>query len=163
MIKVMSRILFWKFLENQNINDLNVETLSNTFFISINSTEGNDSVPYFKQKHWNTLTLFFDDCDEYKKYSVIGSPNDYYEQIPMSNEQSLELINFIEKMDENSQVYVHCTAGVSRSGAVGAFINDYFSGNWEKFKFDNPHIIPNSHISSLLKRTYYGKYPEVYK
>jgi predicted protein tyrosine phosphatase len=81
----------------------------------------------------------------------------------MSEEQALEVVNFVEKMNDSSKVYVHCTAGVSRSGAVGAFINDYFGGNWEKFKFENPQVIPNSHISSLLKKIYYGKYPEIYK
>lgn len=163
MIKVLSRFLFWSMLKKEGITDSNVESQDNTYFISINSTEGNDNEPYFKDNHPNVLTLYFDDCNEYKKYPIIGSPDKFYEQIPMSEEQALEVINFVEKMNENSNVYVHCTAGISRSGAVGAFISDYFGRTWKKFKFDNPSVIPNSHISSLLKKMYYGKYPEIYK
>lgn len=163
MIKVLPRILFWNLLKKDNINDSNVESKGDTYFISINSTEGNDNEPYFKEKHPNVLTLFFDDCNEHMKHPVIGYPGEFYEQIPMSGEQALEVVNFVEKMNENSNVYIHCTAGISRSGAVGAFISDYFGMGWDKFKFDNPQVIPNSHVSSLLKKMYYGKYPEIYK
>jgi predicted protein tyrosine phosphatase len=158
MIKVLARFLFWGILKKQGITDSNVENQDNTFYISINSTEGNDNQPYFEKQHANVLTLYFDDCNEYKKHPIIGSSGGFYEQIPMSEEQALEVIKFVEKMDNNSNVYVHCTAGVSRSGAVGAFINDYFGRSWDKFKFDNPQVIPNSHISSLLKKMYYRKY-----
>lgn len=155
MIKILSRHIFWSLLEKMGVNDSNVNSYENTFFISINSTEGNDSEPYFKETHPNTLTLFFDDCDEYKKYPVIGGSGEFYEQIPMSEEQALEVIKFIEKMDKNSNIYVHCTAGISRSGAVGAFICDYLGVGWDNFKMDNPQVIPNVHISSLLKKIYY--------
>jgi len=163
MIKILPRILFWGMLKKQGITDSNVENQDDTYFISINSTEGNDMEPYFKEKHSNVLTLYFDDCNEYKKHPIIGCSGEFYEQIPMSEEQALEVVNFVEKMNDTSKVYVHCTAGVSRSGAVGAFINDYFGRSWDKFKFDNPQVIPNSHISSLLKKIYYGKYPDIYK
>jgi hypothetical protein len=157
MIKVLARFLFWGILKKQGITDSNVENQDNTFYISINSTEGNDITPYFKEKHPNVLTLYFDDCNEYKKHPVDGSPDEFYEQIPMSEEQALEIIKFAEKMNNESNVYVHCTAGVSRSGAVGAFISDYLGNKWDDFIRVNPQVIPNSHISSLLKRVYYEK------
>ena len=157
MIKVLARFLFWGILKKQGITDSNVENQDNTFYISINSTEGNDTKPYFKEKHPNVLTLYFDDCNEYKKHLVDGSPDEFYEQIPMSEEQALEIIKFAEKMNNESNVYVHCTAGVSRSGAVGAFISDYLGNKWDDFIKVNPQVIPNSHISSLLKRVYYEK------
>jgi predicted protein tyrosine phosphatase len=157
MIKVLARFLFWGILKKQGITDSNVENQDNTFYISINSTEGNDITPYFKEKHPNVLTLYFDDCNEYKKHPVDGSPDEFYEQIPMSEEQALEIIKFAEKMNNESNVYVHCTAGVSRSGAVGAFISDYLGNKWDDFIKVNPQVIPNSHISSLLKKVYYEK------
>lgn len=163
MIRVLSRIQFWSLLKNKGINDENVESIKNTFFISINSTNGSDSEPFFKEEHSNVLSLFFDDCDSYKKYPKIGSNGEFYVQIPMSESQALEVLDFIGKLNETSDVFVHCTAGISRSGAVGAFISDYFNNNWEKFMFDNPQVIPNSYISSLLRKTYYSKYPEIYK
>jgi predicted protein tyrosine phosphatase len=155
MVTVLPRFLFWALLKRLDITDSNVEEQSNRFFISINSTEGNDNEPYFKGKHNNVLTLFFDDCDEYRKHPVIGSPGDYYEQIPMSDEQALMVMDFIQRMDEKSEVFVHCTAGVSRSGAVGAYINDYFGRDWGEFLRRNPQVIPNSHISSLFKKLSY--------
>jgi predicted protein tyrosine phosphatase len=157
MIKVLARFLFWGILKKQGITDSNVENQDNTFYISINSTEGNDITPYFKEKHPNVLTLYFDDCNEYKKHPVDGSPDEFYEQIPMSEEQALEIIKFAEKMNNESNDYVHCTAGVSRSGAVGAFISDYLGNKWDDFIKVNPQVIPNSHISSLLKKVYYEK------
>lgn len=155
MIKVLPRFLFWGLLKKQDITDSNVENQGDTYYISINSTEGNDMEPYFKEKHSNVLTLYFDDCNEYKKHPVIGSFGDFYEQIPMSEEQALEVIKFVEKMNINSNIYVHCTAGVSRSGAIGAYISDYLGVKWDDFKRVNPQVIPNSHISSLLKKMYY--------
>ena len=156
MVKVLSRILFWGMLKKQGITDSNVESQENTYFISINSTEGSDSVPYFKENHPNVLTLFFDDCDEYIKYPKIGSNGDFIEVIPMSEEQGLEVMEFVKKMGKNPNIYVHCTAGVSRSGAIGAFISDYLGIKWDEFKKVNPYVLPNTHISSLMKKIYYG-------
>jgi hypothetical protein len=55
MVKVLARFLFWDLLKKQGINDSNVEKRDDTYFISINSTEGNDVEPYFKSKHSNVL------------------------------------------------------------------------------------------------------------
>jgi predicted protein tyrosine phosphatase len=155
MIKILSRKLFWDFLKKEGIDDTNVSSIKNTFFVSINSTSGNDSDPFFKEKHFNVLTLFFDDCDGYQRLVDLTSRGGFYEQIPMGEEEALEVLDFVKKIDKTSNVFVHCTAGVSRSGAIGAFINDYLGNSWGEFKMNNPMVIPNSHISSLLKKVYY--------
>ncbi len=46
---------------------------------------------------------------------------------------------------------VHCAAGVSRSGAVGLFVRDYFSLDYSEFKRQNPHIVPNLWVSKVLR------------
>lgn len=69
----------------------------------------------------------------------------------MTKEQANEIIQFIEETKDIPLV-IHCTAGVSRSGAVGAYASiirdeeDVFWGEYEKY------IHPNNHVLSLLKR-----------
>jgi len=42
-------------------------------------------------------------------------------------------------------------AGISRSGAIGLFINDFFGGDKELFKKENPYIHPNWRVFTMLK------------
>lgn len=73
---------------------------------------------------------------------------------PMSEEQGQELINFILANKDKERCYVHCSAGVSRSGAVGEFINDILGESHEVFKSRNKSIIPNTHIKKILNNLY---------
>lgn len=141
---VVGKREFDSYMGNRNISDDNVESKDETFFISINDTRGTDETPHFKKNHGNVMVLFFDDVEEDlvdKKWGFIKA---------FSMEQAKELIEFIESNKNKETCIVHCSAGISRSGAVGAFVNDYCGGDYFEFKKLNPHILPNGTVSRLL-------------
>ena len=61
-----------------------------------------------------------------------------------------EIIDFLKKLDEAEVLVVHCAAGISRSGAVGAFASRFLGINHREFYSKNFRIHPNYHILSLL-------------
>ena len=69
----------------------------------------------------------------------------------MTEEQANEIIQFIEETKDMPLV-IHCTAGISRSGAVGAYasiVRDEEEAFWTEYE---KYIHPNNHVLSLLKR-----------
>lgn len=145
---VLSRMLFNDVLND--INDSNVEEIQDDFFISILDTSGIFSKKFFKEDHHNALTLMFDDVVEDGK----PSPTVQYNTKAFSDEQAEILYNFIMKNKHKKMCIVHCAAGISRSGAIGTFINDLFGENYHIFKRRNPRAIPNPLIMNKLKNLY---------
>jgi predicted protein tyrosine phosphatase len=146
-IKVLSKPEFNQFMGELGISDSNVEEkMKDVALISINDTEGNWSVSWFDQDHPNVIRMWFDDVerDEQK------SPTNSFTCRTFTAEQAEKLFNFI-KANSNKDFIVHCSAGISRSGAVGAFINDYLDSDKEYFReFNLKRIYPNAHVSRLL-------------
>lgn len=71
--------------------------------------------------------------------------------------QSYEMVKFIDRMmndDRLSDIYVHCTAGASRSQGVVRYILDTYDGNGFSISLneDNPCLTPNAHVVMMLKR-----------
>ena len=135
-------------LGDNKISDSNVSEFKNSFFISINNTF-EDLKPPLTNKE-NVKVLFFDDVlqDEeaylfdLKKYQTVKAFN---------KEQAKELLQFIIENKDKKNCYIHCNAGISRSGAVGTFINDFVGGNYFEFMELNPQVKPNDLIIRLLK------------
>jgi len=68
--------------------------------------------------------------------------------------QAKEIINFgdgINKGKDKSVLVIHCDGGISRSGAVSTFLNDYYGLNFRDFKKRNPKIKPNHYILRVLR------------
>ena len=113
--------------------------------ISINSVSHPAEVPPFSEEFLdadNLLILYFDDVEE-------GFPN------AMTPEQAKQIVDFI-RIEDDRPILVHCTAGISRSGAVGEVLNWYFNrfeaddSDSRKFEIMHPDIVPNSHVRRLL-------------
>ena len=147
-IFVLSKPLFDKLMETKGIDESNIES-KDVFFISINNTLSfpellqGDS-PYFKNDKSNLKVMYFDDVSE-----------DVYldgklQSKAFTEDQGKGLLEFIEKNKDKKSCVVHCTAGISRSGAVGLFINDYFKGDYFEFMKVNQYVKPNPHISRVL-------------
>lgn len=73
-----------------------------------------------------------------------------------------EFINNI-KPDTDKTLFIHCDAGVSRSGAVGMVLNEYFNKylvdnkkDYDQFTKNNPHILPNPLVTRILKEELFG-------
>lgn len=140
MIKILSKRKFEENMNVFNITDDNVENIKNTCFISINDS-GEKS--YFLKEHKNVLILHFDDIEHEKEgYKCF----DIYD--------AERIIEFAEE-NINKNFIIHCTAGISRSGAVGTFLfNNYCKYSILKFNDDNKYISPNNLVLNILNNEY---------
>ena len=110
--------------------------------ISINDAFIHPEPPPFSKcflRHPNLLVLFFDDVETEK----LGA---------FSNEQAKKIVDFIHQ-DTSSPLLIHCTAGISRSGAVGLAIAERF-GCVEFFLSENPDIMPNQFVLQKLRTAF---------
>jgi len=134
-------------------------------FISI-FTEQEGGAPYVPDHLLpHTLRLDFHDIDE--PFICVEHPDPAQGSYHgMSMDQAKEVVAFAEKHKDASLVIVHCAAGVSRSGAVGSFLAEYYGVGWEDFKRMNPQISPNQYVLKLLRMAagedFEKKYDEVF-
>ena len=73
------------------------------------------------------------------------------------------IASFVKTFDSRKLLFVNCSAGVSRSGAVGEVLDEYFNVYLEKNPLDheyflrlNPQIQGNSLVRRLLRRALIG-------
>ena len=76
-----------------------------------------------------------------------------------------KIVSFIKniKDDGSKNFFIHCDAGVSRSGAIGFLLNEWFNKfiankpeDDEFFKKMNSHIMPNPEVMRILKTEMFG-------
>ena len=128
--------------------------LSENKVISIQSKRGWDAVPPFSQERLGSphlLCLVFDD--------YFGIPDDPAEQSEMAlftPAMAEQILRFVD--DHAHPVLIHCTEGVSRSGAVGTVLNEYFNRqvadrpeDYRCFFADNPRIMPNPNVLKIMQ------------
>jgi len=148
---ILGKMEFDALMRQNNLNDENVEGRDTVFLISIVDTQNREG-NFFKENHKNVLNLRFDDVE----HDMEASPTQKENTKAFSNEQAKELFEFIKENRDKEQCVVHCMAGISRSGAVGTFINGYAQGDWEDFKRTNPWISPNGRVERMLNEAKYN-------
>lgn len=122
---------------------------SNNLVISINTPSAEEHL--FKDFDFNDdftenklLTLFFPDID-------MKTHNSF------SDDMSERIVDFIGNWHERSArpytLLIHCTAGISRSGACGRVISEWLGINRE-FEKNHPQIIPNVSVMLLLREKF---------
>ena len=150
-IFIVPRVYFYKQMQLAGITDENVELNSGWAFISIQSTKALEpsESPYFKMDHENVLTLTFDDITD-KDTDVLTQ---YKGSRLFDTTDAKKIISFVEK-NKDRKFLIHCTAGISRSGAVGTFIQRVLGIGYKKFLKDNPNISPNAYVLSVLMSEY---------
>ena len=129
------------------------ELLRSHKIISIQSSSGWDSEPPFAKEHCeskNLLCLVFDD--------YFGIPDDPVERSRVAlftPEHAERIMRFVD--DGSVPLVVHCTQGVSRSGAVGYVLDRYFNSvlannekDYEYFMARNPFIMPNPNVVEVF-------------
>lgn len=125
------------------LKELTEQQFMASAFISIHDP-GGDWAPRLEQilvDSDNVLNIWIHDVDE---------EDDQEKYIHFNNEMANQVIQFIEKNRKAKNWILHCTAGISRSGAIGEFISDYLGQDYFQFKRDNPQINPNSEIKKIL-------------
>ena len=110
-IRVLARIFF----EKVKGTSVEAELLAKSKIISINSSCGVDDTPPFSPEllnHPHLLTLTFDDiCNEPE------TPEDLGNAVLFNENMAHQIMRFVD--DGKLPLLVHCTAGISRSGAIG--------------------------------------------
>ncbi len=128
------------------------EVLKTTRVISINSRD--DEPPFSEESLHspNLLCLRFDD---------IAVP-DYETGILFSEKDAQAILSFVH--DDSMPLIVHCSAGISRSGAVGEVL-DWYYNQWRSdnkddhqyFLENNRQVMPNPLVRRLLMQALYQK------
>ena len=147
------RVLPRAFFEKVKGTPTEVELLEKSKIISINSSWGFDDTPPFSERfltHPHLLTLTFDDlCNEPE------TPEDLGNAILFNEDMAHAIMRFVD--DGKIPLLVHCTAGISRSGAVGEVLNWYFNryletntADDEDFELNNRQIQPNTIVRRIM-------------
>ena len=119
-------------------------------FISIFSSRDFSPLP----DQPNILKLEFDDITEtdIPQVHADGSP-----LILFNREHAEKIVRFLRTIDRRKILAVHCDAGISRSGAVGEQLNEYFNrimedapDDYDAFFKDNDGMIPNPRVAKIL-------------
>ena len=147
------RVLPRAFFEKIKGTPTEAELLERSKIISINSSWGWDDTPPFSEKylkHPHLLTLTFDDI-----YNEPETPEDLGNAILFDEDMALAIMRFVD--DGKLPLLVHCTAGISRSGAVGEVLNWYFNrylenntADDEDFEQNNRQIQPNTIVRRIM-------------
>lgn len=123
-------------------------------FISIFSKDSYSPFP----DRFNVLKLNFDDVTEVDK-----NESDANQLLFFNEDIANQIVNFINSINKERILFVHCDAGISRSGAVGYVLNEYLNKYLENneeddryFKIENPGIAPNSLVVQILKPKLFG-------
>jgi predicted protein tyrosine phosphatase len=155
---VVSKQVFDDTMHKHGITNDNVHTNKLHFFILIHDSvpRNEQDLPLFDEGP-NVKILKFDDVEADQDVPLLGT-DEKYKAKAFTKEQAEELIKFIATNKDKETCIVHCSAGYSRSGAVGEFVNDFFGGKWFDFKRKNPHVKPNGTVRSLLKNVWVNKY-----
>ena len=147
------RVLPRAFFEKVKGTPTEAELLAKSKIISINSSWGFDDTPPFSPdllNHSHLLTLTFDDiCNEPE------TPEDLGNAILFNEDMAHAIMRFVD--DGKLPLLVHCTTGISRSGAVGEVLNWYFNrylenntADDEDFVENNRQILPNTIVRRIM-------------
>ena len=137
-IKIYARTFF----ENKKGTCEERKLLDECRIISINDVSIHPEPPPFSKRflrHPNLLVLFFDDVE-------IEGPTAFTE------EMAKQIVRFVQMVDEHP-LLIHCTAGISRSGAVGLAVAEQ-CGCVEEFRRGNPDIMPNQLVLRKLRQVF---------
>lgn len=162
-IHTLSVADFKRTMQDNDLYDYNIEQRTDLAVISIGNSFHEELVDeifangpsshWFKSSHKNVLNLNFDDIaspEEWKKLSK-------YDQFILFDENMAhQIADFVEVNKDVAIWIVHCSAGVSRSGAVSEWLK-----NWLKYKYgiaannvDSNYAFPNPHVLMILDRLF---------
>ncbi len=168
-------------MQNNDLYDSNIEQQADLAVISIgNSFEDGDpddifsngpSSRWFRYRHKNVLNLTFDDITAPEKWQMISQfanqavcGSDFGENGISGNdcmlfdeEMARRLVQFVEENHTANTWIVHCSAGVSRSGAISRWLKDYlkFKYGIEANNVDGRYAVPNAYVLSVLDKVLY--------
>ena len=151
------KILVLSVDEVKKFNEYDKEVVKENNFITIRDHKVETPVLNF-HKDSNVLSLMFDDVEESDEQELL----ERFHYIVFNEDMAKEIHDFVERIDKNKTLYVNCHAGVSRSGAVGIVLNEYFNRFLEDNKDDYEYFFENNKrkgcifmATSMLKKCLY--------
>lgn len=158
--------MFGRVLKENNWSDGNLP--EDWVFIEIGEQEGNgyDDEPFWLHECDQVITFHFDDIAGYRVWDALpdiewtpAQKEVHKDVYGMTDEDAARMFAFIDK-NIGKNIMVHCSVGVSRSQGVVRFVLDNYP-EWYSEKDTNPNnpcVIPNIHVVSLLKKQFDKKY-----
>jgi len=122
----------------------------NAFVVSIVDPEHE---PIFEQDTDRIITLRFHDLDP--QWPVDPERDQRPSYVFMNEEDAKRIVNHVVKFHEHPEPWellVNCMAGISRSGAVGTFVQRVAGIPAEQFLTQNTGLRPNPYVHKLLMR-----------
>ena len=120
-----------------------VEESEDSFFISILDPE--TGIEPLMEDTRNYRSWAFFDLEE----DMDNGNNFIYKAI--SEKQAKQIFEFIKENSDKKKLFVHCSVGISRSAAIGAFVHEYFGGAYKELLKKFPHILPNGRVTKMLR------------
>ena len=167
-------------MQDNDLYDSNIEQRTDLAVISIgNSFEDGDpddifsngpSSRWFRYQHRNVLNLTFDDITAPEKWQLMSaSAKRPAGDAPIENgipdsdcvlfdeEMARQIVQFVEDNHRAEIWIVHCSAGVSRSGAVSRWLKDClkFKYGIEADNVDGRYAVPNAYVLRMLDKVLY--------
>ena len=135
----------------------------NKYFISISGMMDDCKYPceFLSHNSKRVLHLLFDDVTEIE--------SDSSNIILFDIEHANKIFDFSKSIPENATLYINCSAGISRSGAVGCVLNEYLNSDnkedYLSFYDINSQIQPNPYVKKILSDVVFGQknYYEIFK
>ena len=162
-IHTLSAADFKHTMKNNDLYDCNIEQRTDLAVISIGNSFDDDlaedifangpSSHWFRHPHRNVLNIDFDDIaapDEWKNLSKCPG------YVLFDEEMARKIAGFVEENRDASIWIVHCSAGVSRSGAVSRWLKDWLDIKYgiEANNVDGRYASPNPHVLRILDRCF---------
>lgn len=140
-IKAISKLLFERNFTNKEICYYN----GYACFISILDFDNEEQKYDYAMENFLQVKMW--DIEE----DLISSNGKKYEK--PSDVELQKIVDFVNKHKDKVDFVIHCSAGISRSGAVANFIQHKFYNEVDKDKFmqENKYIQPNLLILRRLK------------
>ena len=123
---------------------------ANTFVVSIIDPE---EEPIFAADTDRIITVRFHDLDPQRPVDPERDPRPSY--VFMSEEDATRIVAHVIRFHQHPQpweLFVNCMAGISRSGAVGTFVQRVVGIPAEQFLTQNTGLRPNPYVLKLLMR-----------
>lgn len=118
----------------------NIEKMEDTFFISILDPDEKEPLR--------------EDSENYKTFWFYDLESDIQIYKAITPEQAESIIEFIIDNKYKKKFVVHCTAGVSRSGAIGEAVWELFGGSYQELTRKFNSILPSGRVLMYLRYAY---------
>ena len=146
---------------HENIFNLDIDDIGPFWFGKYEADCYNKSLALYNDNQVKLSNAYFNHVytsGENNKYCSLLHILDY--------EEAFALVKWIDyRIKHDDTIYIHCSAGISRSQGVVRYIMDIYGDEYEiKTNPNNPCLTPNIHVVLMLKRAcrhlyYYGNTP----